>query len=88
MSRTSKSQTRARAIAEIEKIKKAKEDKLAREVEAREKIRIKDGNRKKRLKEQIEKKIADRGPEHRALAILYKDKPAEEESKSLRPAKS
>ena len=51
MSRTSKSQTRARAIAEIEKIKKAKEDKLAREVEAREKIRIKDGNRKKRLRE-------------------------------------
>lgn len=38
-------------MAEIEKIRKAKEEKLAREVEARERIRIKDGNQKKRLRE-------------------------------------
>ena len=38
-------------MAEIEKIRKTKQERQAREVEAREKIRIKDGNRKKKLRE-------------------------------------
>ena len=50
-------------------------------------IKVKESELEERKSEieTLEKKIADRGPEHRALAILYKEKPQEEEARGLRP---